>query len=188
MKGFVECTYKGRVYSHTINFELKSCTCRWFLAFAVCAHLVAACDLYNYELKGYKKPRVFVYRNKRGRKPKALTFTDMAFRSKPMPIIAIPVGVDDLRQNLFLISTENLIPLPTLSIEPEPIVVPKQIVAPEPIVTPEPVVVPIEPEVRCTRSYTKNSTKRLQTRVVPVVVPKRKRGRPPKNAPALSVD
>ena len=97
-------------------------------------------------------------------------------------------GICSYTEYLQLISTENLIPLPTLSIEPEPIVVPKQIVAPEPIVTPEPVVVPIEPEVRCTRSYTKNSTKRLQTRVVPVVVPKRKRGRPPKNAPALSVD
>ena len=90
-----ECTFKGRVHTHTINFETKSCTCRWFMAFA--------CDFYNHELKGYRQAKAFVYKRKRGRKAKALTFTDMAFRSNPMPIIPVPTVLIDQRQSLFLI-------------------------------------------------------------------------------------
>lgn len=65
----LECLYKGRHHTHTINFNTKSCTCRWFLAFAVCSHIIGACDQYNRELQGYKATRAFVYKAKRGRKP-----------------------------------------------------------------------------------------------------------------------
>jgi len=37
--------------------SIISCTCRWFMAFAVCAHLIAACDFYNHELKGYRQAK-----------------------------------------------------------------------------------------------------------------------------------
>ncbi len=79
------------------------------MAFAVCAHLIAACDFYNHELKGYRQAKVFVYKRKRGRKAKALTFTDMAFRSNPMPTIDLPTVLDDQRPSLFLL------PLPIIN-------------------------------------------------------------------------
>ena len=79
MRSFNECLYSGIIHTHTINFQFKSCTCRWFMAFGVYAHLVCACDLFNQPLDGYSKPRHFVYRARRGAKKKLLTF----FLSKP---------------------------------------------------------------------------------------------------------
>ena len=185
MKRFVECSYKGQVHTHTINFDLKSCTCRWFRAFSVCAHLVCACDLYNRDLKGYKKPKVFVFRPKRGRKPKAITFTELAFTSDPMPIIAIPDLTVDNRPDLYLKKTNNMPGLPSINSYLIP-----EIVESEKVIT------------RVTRSYNKKAmseivvdrpqtVKRLRNKVVPVVeiplVEKRSRGRPKKNGPALSI-
>ena len=94
--GVNECSYAGRVHVHTINFELLSCTCRWFLAFNVFSHLVAACDHYNYQLSGYTKPKAFVYRSRRGPKKKTMSITEAAFRSNPMPLIDIPARREDL--------------------------------------------------------------------------------------------
>ncbi len=114
MKGFVECSFKGHSHTHTINFHLKSCTCRWFQAFAVCAHLVSACDFYNYELKGYTKPLVFVYKKRRGRPAAALTFSEKAFASNPMPVIQ-PINREDHRSDMYLIDANNLPALPTIN-------------------------------------------------------------------------
>jgi len=103
------CTFKGRTHTQTIDFNTKSCTCRWFMAFAVCAHLIAACDFYNHELKGYRQAKAFVYKRQRGRKAKALTFTDTAFRENPLPIIPLPTVLLDQRPSLFLL------PLPIIN-------------------------------------------------------------------------
>ena len=54
------CEYRGINHIHKINFELKSCTCRWFLAFAMCSHLISSCDHYNIVLNGYSKQKTFV--------------------------------------------------------------------------------------------------------------------------------
>jgi len=81
----------------------------------VCAHLICASDLFNFELKGYRASKVFVYRSKRGRKPKTLTFTDIAFRENPMPIIPIPIPSIDLRPNLFLMDSDNMPRLPSIN-------------------------------------------------------------------------
>ena len=92
MSGFIECSYKGRVHTHTINFDLKSCTCRWFWSFAVCAHLVAACDLYNRDLKGYTKPKRFYF--------KSITFN---IRLNNLFILYVGLFIDprgDVRQRL----------------------------------------------------------------------------------------
>ena len=107
MRGFNECLYSGLIHTHTINFQFKSCTCRWFMAFAVCAHLVFACDLFNQPLDGYSKPRHFVYRARRGAKKKLLTFSELAFKENLMPLINIPV-VPDNRQELFSLHVNNL--------------------------------------------------------------------------------
>lgn len=40
------------------------------MAYAVCSHIVAACRKYNRELNGCKAQRSYVYRSKRGAKPK----------------------------------------------------------------------------------------------------------------------
>ena len=187
MKGFLECTYKGLLHTHTINFDLMSCTCRWFRAFAVCAHLICACDRYNRELKGYTKPKVFVFRPKRGRKPKALTFTEVAFRSNPMPVI-VPIITGDNRPNLFLKDTNNMPGLPSINAS----------VPVEAIVSVGDTTSVSATTVRILRSYRKTKevvdkpgeVKRLQKSVVtPVVgIVKAKRGRPKKNAPALSIN
>ncbi len=193
------CTFKGREHTHTISFNTKSCTCRWFLAFAVCAHLIAACDFYNHELKGYWQAKVFVYYRKRGRKTKALTFTDVAFRSNPMPVIALPINLPDQRPDLFLM------PLPIINsgTTAEPTVS-----TAEPTVsTPEPTVSTSEPTVssneRVTRSKQKvllmskpkDKVKRLKSAPIigpalsiDEVAPKRGVGRPRKVkvTPALS--
>ena len=164
-----------------------SCTCRWFRAFAVCAHLICACDRYNRELKGYTKPKVFVFRPKRGRKPKALTFTEVAFRSNPMPVI-VPIITGDNRPNLFLKDTNNMPGLPSINAS----------VPVEAIVSVGDTTSVSATTVRILRSYRKTKevvdkpgeVKRLQKSVVtPVVgIVKAKRGRPKKNAPALSIN
>lgn len=197
MKGFIECSYQGRIHTHTINFEMKSCTCRWFWSFAVCAHLVAACDHYNYELKGYTKPRVFVYKKKRGRKPKNLTFTQRAFAENPMPIIPLPISTDN-RSDMYLIDTNNMPGLPTINdnIVPEIIedvvepVVRKKRAYKKKVVVEEEVV----QESRCLRKRTVGveKVKRLGRDVglapslKSPVQEKRVRGRPRKNKSALN--
>ena len=54
LKNASECEYAGSVFTHTINFTYKSCTCRWFSAFSVCAHILLACDHFDRPLDGYK--------------------------------------------------------------------------------------------------------------------------------------
>ena len=76
------------------------------MVFAVCSHLVAACDLFSIELRGWKKVKVFVYRARRGRKPQALTFSEKAISANPMPLRATQT-IEDQRQNLFLIDGNN---------------------------------------------------------------------------------
>ena len=112
MKGLNECLYKGRTHVHTVNFNIKSCTCRWFLAFAVCAHLISAYDFYNRELKGYKTTKSFVYKKKRGRKTKALNFIEQAFMSYPMPVIPLTLDTE-LRESIFV--PGHAIALPEIS-------------------------------------------------------------------------
>ncbi len=114
----LECIYKGKQHTHTINFNSKSCTCCWFLAFAVCSHIIAACDHYNRELQGYKVAKAFVYKAKRGRKPRAMTFTEQAFRENPMPLIPLIVN-EDSRESLFI--PGNILSLPSIS-QPVPVV------------------------------------------------------------------
>ena len=197
MKGFIECSYQGRIHTHTINFEMKSCTCRWFWAFAVCAHLVAACDHYNYELKGYTKSRVFVFKKKRGRKPKNLTFTQRAFAENPMPIIPLPISTDN-RSGMYLIDTNNMPGLPTINddIIPEinedviePVVRKKRAYKKKVVVEKE-----VVQESMCLRKRTVRVEKikrlgrdvGLAPSLKSPVQEKRGRGRPPKNKSALN--
>jgi hypothetical protein len=63
-------TYTGKS-TNQINFEFNSCTCRWYLAYAICSHVVAACKLYGRQLNGCMASRNYIYRSKRGPKPKA---------------------------------------------------------------------------------------------------------------------
>ena len=194
------CTFKGKEHTHTINFENKSCTCRWFMAFAVCAHLIAACDFYNHELKGYRQAKVFVYKRKRGRKAKALTFTDMAFRANPMPVIALPITLPDQRPSLFEIplpiinSATTAVEPPAVSAEPstvsaEPPTVSTEVTAS----TSERITRPKRPVLIIAKA--KEKVKRLKSTPiiepalsVDEVAPKRGPGRPRKVkvAPALS--
>ena len=194
MKSVVECTYVGLTHTHTINFRFKSCTCRWFMAFTACAHLVAACDLFEQFLDGHTKKKTFVYRSRKGRKKAELTFSQKAFSSNPMPIIATPdmLPVEDDRQSLFLIDTNNMPTHPTIN-RPEEAV---HFVAPTEEEAPQ----------RVKRTYVKRTTtttttvpttarksKRLQSAAIPVPstsveLPKKKRGRPCKITPALSVE
>jgi len=192
MNGFVECSYQGRIHTHTINFSMKSCTCRWFMAFAVCAHLVAACDLYNYELKGYTKPREFRYRKQRGRKPKALTFTESAFASNPMPVIPLPVVLEDLRPSLYLIDENNMPGLPSINED----ILPTVLEAPsvEAVVSTKRTYkkkaedqVIVEPRLLRSRAPAGEKVKRLKKSVIVPPEMKKKVGRPRKNGPALSV-
>ena len=186
-KSVVECTYLGFQHTHTINFTYKSCTCRWFMAFTVCAHLIAACDLYDQHLDGYTKKKRFVARPRRGVPKQALTFTRVAFTSNPMPLIATPdmLPVEDDRQSLFLVGTNNMPGYPTINDQESAAV---HFVPPPP-----------EEEVpRVKRKYTKKPTstvrqsKRLQKEAIPAPstsdAPAKRRGRPPKNKPALSVE
>ena len=169
----LECLYKGRHHTHTINFNTKSCTCRWFLAFAVCSHIIGACDQYNRELQGYKATRAFVYKAKRGRKPKPMTFTEQAFRQNPMPLIPLVVD-EDSRESLFI--PGNALPLPVMSAQPTVEPLPELGAVVEP------------PTVRITRAYNKRKidvTTDVSSSSVPVPE-KRRRGRPRKVAGALA--
>jgi hypothetical protein len=172
MKGLNECIHNGAIHIHTINFNTKTCSCRWFLAFAICSHIIAACDHFNRELKGYRVSKSFVHKAKRGRKPKSLTFTDQAFRSNPMPIIPLIVD-EDSRESIFIPGIQITLPI-LREVDPE---------------------LEQEPELpaRVTRSYTKkvqvreNVVKRLGRTNKPIVneTEKRKRGRPRQVASAL---
>jgi hypothetical protein len=62
--------YSGKTNIYKIDFANNSCSCRWYLAYAVCAHIVAACRKYDRELNGCKAQSNYVYRSKRGAKPK----------------------------------------------------------------------------------------------------------------------
>lgn len=117
MKSVVECTYTGVKHIHTVNFSFKSCTCRWFMAFTVCAHLVAACDQFDQHLDGHTKKKTFVYRPRRGPKKRAITFSAQAFNDNPMPVIAIPAiaSIEDQHQSLFLIDTNNMPSFPEIN-------------------------------------------------------------------------
>ena len=168
MRSIIECIYIGRTHTQSINFQYKSCTCRWFLAFAVCAHLVAACDLFKQPLDGYSKPKVFVYRTRPGRKKAALTFSEKAFQINPMPTLSMPDPVESNRIDLF---SKNDINVPGNPLLNEVDVVP---------------CLEENLEFRILRSkkviIPKNSVKRLDANTKTV----KKRGRPCKNPPALS--
>lgn len=168
--------WKGKVHTHTINFELKSCSCRWFLAFAVCSHLISACDYYNQTLKGYTKPRIFVYNQKRGSKPKTIAISATAFASSPMPILLLP-EIQENRQDLFLLNANNT-PVPSLNVEPDPIP------EPEPIVTDPSSSRITRSKVSSVKRLTKKATATKQLIRTPE---KRKPGRPRKNTNALSI-
>lgn len=193
MNSVVQCSYTGSTYTHTINFRYKSCTCRWFMAFTVCSHLVSACDLFEQELSGYTKKKTFVIRAKRGAKKAPLTFTERAFASNPMPIIAVPVSapIVDERQSLFLIDSPSVPGNPSVnpSLLEEIVITVKKIVP-----VPE-----IPTQAKAKRVYVKKvpaieprQSKRLQRDPVPVAlhaqVSPKKRGRPRKTAKALSVE
>jgi len=193
MEGSTKCKYYGAAHVHTIDFVLKSCTCRWFLAFCVCAHLVAACDKFNQPLEGYTKTKVFVYRARRGRKRKEIEMSVAACSA--MPVIPIPAAnhiiIESRRDELFQLDATSL-QLPGLNPDFVPECAPGSV----------PDSAPDGPVLRITRAYTKKvvqpvvvkvpktaRTKRLVKPSVPVPVvinnSPRKRGRPRKNPPAL---
>jgi len=65
----------------------------------------------------------FVYKKKRGHKPKSLTFTVQAFSSNPMPIIPLIVD-EDSRESIFIPGIQITLPIlrevdPELEQEPE---------------------------------------------------------------------
>ncbi len=193
MEGATKCKYYGAAHVHTIDFVLKSCSCRWFLAFCVCAHLVAACDKFNQPLEGYIKTKVFVYRARRGRKRKEIEMSVAACSA--MPLIPIPAAnhiiIESRRDELFQLDATSL-QLPGLNPDFVPECAPGSV----------PDSAPDGPVLRITRAYTKKvvqpvvvkvpktaRTKRLVKPSVPVPVvinnSPRKRGRPRKNPPAL---
>lgn len=63
--------YAGKSSIYNIDFTVNSCTCRYYLAYAICAHIVVACELYERALNSNITKRNYVYRNKRGKKPAA---------------------------------------------------------------------------------------------------------------------
>ena len=63
--------YTGIRSTYQINFSHNSCTCKYYLAYAMCAHLVAACRVFGKTLLCARSTRGYVYRSKRGPKPKA---------------------------------------------------------------------------------------------------------------------
>jgi hypothetical protein len=63
--------YSDNTNIHRIDFTHNSCSCRFYLAYAICAHIVAACKIFDRQLNGAKTFRNYVYRSKRGAKPKA---------------------------------------------------------------------------------------------------------------------
>lgn len=171
------------------------------LAFAVCSHLVAACDIFNVSLEGYTKARAFVYRARRGRKAKTLTFSTAAFAETI--VVRIPMlDIESRRPDLFLI---NSAPMPLPSLNPsyapvETVCEPGETVS-DPVETVEPLPVPKAALIRIvTRSYKKNDVVAVVKRVkqvkrinksIPVQVlelpEKRKPGRPRKITSALNM-
>ena len=63
-------TYTGKSSINQVNFQHNSCTCRWYLAYAMCAHVVAACRFFGKALNTRLTKRNYVYRSKRGRTAK----------------------------------------------------------------------------------------------------------------------
>lgn len=159
-------------------------------------HLIAACDLFDQQLEGYTRKKLFVVRPRRGATKRAITFTAQAFSDNPMPIIPIPAiaRVEDQRQSLFLIDTNNMPSFPEIN--------PNSSV---PTVAAIDIPAEASTEPRVKRKYTKKSKVVVDTVVVPVKRSKRlqsdpipirseptptkpKRGRPKKIGPALSVE
>ena len=175
MRGEVTCEYRGVVHVHTINFRFKSCSCRWFLAFGVCGHLVAACDLFNQPLEGYTKTKVFVYRARRGRKKKEIEMSAAACSA--MPVIEIPVSnaiIESNREELFQRGALSL-PLPSLN----PSYVPVPDVVPDIHIPDVPVAVACKPVVR--------SSKRLEKGPVSLPETPKKKGGQGRYHPHLCV-
>jgi len=202
MDGKSSCSYTGSIHVHKLNFELRSCTCRWFLAFRVCSHLVAACDIFKVSLERYTKARSLVYRARRGRKAKTLTFSAAAFAET----IVVPIPMLDIesrRPDLFLINSAPM-PLPSLNPSYASVCEPVETVS-DPVETVEPLPVPKAALKRIvTRSYKKNDAFTVVERVkqvkridksipfqvldiLPELPEKRKPGRPRKITSALNV-
>lgn len=62
--------YISSTATYQINFEFNSCSCRWYLAYAICAHVVAACKNFDREVSS-RMSKGFIYRSRRGPKPRA---------------------------------------------------------------------------------------------------------------------
>jgi len=173
---------------------LKEENIQFFFQDPVCSHLVAACDIFNVSLEGYTKARAFVYRARRGRKAKTLTFSAAAF-AETIVVPILMLDIESRRPDLFLINSDPL-PLPSLN----PSYASVETVC-EPGETVEPLPVPKAALIRIvTRSYKKNDAVAVVERVkqvkrinksIPVPVleltEKRKPGRPRKITSALNV-
>jgi hypothetical protein len=71
---------------------VNSCTCRWFAAYAMCIHLVKACELYNHQLTGFKANLAFVYRKKKGTaKTTAVNSNMYLIENGILPGVPIPI-------------------------------------------------------------------------------------------------
>jgi len=65
--------HQGKTSQHVINIDLKSCSCRWFLAYAMCAHLIRAGELYTFRIDDRERTK-FVHRPNKGRKKQKSAF------------------------------------------------------------------------------------------------------------------
>ena len=63
--------YKGLNSATTIDINNKTCTCRWYNAYAMCAHLYWASAHLKFDLFE-KEAKKFVYRGQRGKKKEAI--------------------------------------------------------------------------------------------------------------------
>lgn len=65
--------HRGLSSVHTIDLSQKTCNCRWFMAYSMCAHLYKASDLYKFKLS-HDRPSRFVTRPRPGKKTTPKTF------------------------------------------------------------------------------------------------------------------
>lgn len=84
--------YQGKSRIYQIDFNTNACTCRFYIAYAICAHIYVACKHFNRALNGCINHRNYTYRSKRGAKPKA--------KPASQYLLTVPVsqkrGSDDL--------------------------------------------------------------------------------------------
>ena len=178
--------FRGFQHIQVINFEFNSCSCRWYNAYAMCAHLVAACNLFNQQLTGFKAPKHFVYRKKRGAHKKgtannAAMYLESFNNYPPAPIAILP------EPGPTIIVAETPEP-PTQAIEATHAIEPSQsIEATQSIESTESfeAIQHIE-ATQSTQRLKRKYTKRKLTEPLTEPTVKRPRGRPPKVASALN--